>query len=141
MGMGVDIRCIRQIIHVGPPHTVRKYFQETGRAGRDGQQANALLYYNNRDIAKNREGISDEIRAYCQLNDSCLREFLLRCFNVGKAQTTWLVTSAAVIADCIVSVQNVQHTSNSQITLNSLNASKEFRIGTSVNKLNIVNLS
>ena len=88
MGMGVDIPSIRQIIHIGPPRTVREYCQETGRAGRDGQQANALLYYNNRDIAKNREGISDKIRAFCRLNDSCLREFLLRCFDVGKHTNT-----------------------------------------------------
>ena len=77
MGMGVDITSIRKIIHVGPPRTVREYFQETGRAGRDGKQSTALLYYNNRDIAKNREGISDQIRTYCKLEDSCLREFLL----------------------------------------------------------------
>lgn len=37
MGMGVDIKSIRQVIHVGPPHTIREYFQETGRAGRDGK--------------------------------------------------------------------------------------------------------
>ena len=35
MGMGVDIPSIRNVIHVGPPRTVREYFQETGRAGRD----------------------------------------------------------------------------------------------------------
>ena len=30
LGMGVDIPCITNVIHVGPPHTVREYFQETG---------------------------------------------------------------------------------------------------------------
>lgn len=47
MGMGVDIPSIRNVIHVGPPRTIRKCFQETGRAGRDGQQSFAVLYYNN----------------------------------------------------------------------------------------------
>ena len=42
-GMGVDIRDIRQIIHIGPPNSVKAYFQETGRAGRDGKQSTALL--------------------------------------------------------------------------------------------------
>ena len=51
MGMGVDIPSIGYIIHVGPPRTVREYFQETGRAGRDGKLSTAVLYYNNRDIA------------------------------------------------------------------------------------------
>ena len=43
MGMGVDIPSIRHIIHVGPPRTIREYFQETGRAGRDGQSSTAVL--------------------------------------------------------------------------------------------------
>ena len=51
IGMGVDIRDIRQIIHIGPPSSVNAYFQETGRAGRDGKPSTVLLYYNNRYIA------------------------------------------------------------------------------------------
>ena len=43
MGMGVDIPSIRNIIHVGPPRTIREYFQETRWAGRDGQQSSAVL--------------------------------------------------------------------------------------------------
>lgn len=81
MGMGVDIPSIRNIIHVGPPRTIREYVQETGRAGRDGQQSFAVLYYNNRDIAKNREGMSDVIRQFCRLEDSCLRKFLLNSLD------------------------------------------------------------
>lgn len=72
LGMGVDIPSIRNIIHVGPPRTIREYFQETGWAGRDGKQSLAVLYYNNRDIAKNREGMSDDIRQFCRLEDSWL---------------------------------------------------------------------
>lgn len=52
MEMGVDIPSIRCVIHVGPPRTIQEYFQETGRAGRDGKPATAILYHNNRDIAK-----------------------------------------------------------------------------------------
>ena len=81
MGMGVDIKNIREVIHVGPPRTIREYFQETGRTGRDGKQSIAILYFNNRDIAKNREGMSDDIRAFCRLEDSCLRKFLLQSLD------------------------------------------------------------
>lgn len=81
MGMGVDILSIRNIIHVGPPRTIREYIQETGRAGRDGKQSFAVLYYNNRDIAKNKEGMSDEIRQFCRLEASCLRKFLLNSLD------------------------------------------------------------
>ena len=54
LGMSVDIRSIRRIEHITPPHSIQAYFQETGRAGRDRQQAFAVLFYNNRDIAKNK---------------------------------------------------------------------------------------
>jgi superfamily II DNA helicase RecQ len=70
IGMGVDIRDIRQIIHIGPRSSVKAYFQETGRAGRDGKPSTALLYYNNRDIAKKRVGMQDDMRAYCVSNNA-----------------------------------------------------------------------
>jgi ATP-dependent DNA helicase RecQ len=55
--MGVDIPDIRQVVHIGPPRTVKAYIQETGRAGRDGRPSVAYLYYNNRDIAPDRIGM------------------------------------------------------------------------------------
>ena len=61
MGMGVDIPAIRNIIHIGPPRTVREYMQETGRAGRDGSSSRVSLFYNNRDIGKNKKGINEDI--------------------------------------------------------------------------------
>ena len=60
IGMGVDIPDIRQIIHIGPPISVKTYFQETGRAGRDSKPSFASLYYNNRDISKNRVNMQDD---------------------------------------------------------------------------------
>lgn len=84
MGMGVDIPSIRHVLHVGPPRTIREYFQETGRAGRDGKSATAVLYYNNVDIAKNKAGMSEDIRTYCKLEDKCLRKFLLKCLDARE---------------------------------------------------------
>ena len=52
MGMGVDIPSIRTVIHIGPAGSVKAYFQETGRAGRDGKPARAILHYNNGDSNK-----------------------------------------------------------------------------------------
>ncbi len=72
--MGVDIPKIEQIVHIGPPHTVREYIQEIGWAGRDGSESVAILYYDNYDIASNRKEISDEIRNYCQLEGKCMRD-------------------------------------------------------------------
>ena len=75
LGGGVDIRCIRKIIHVTAPYTIQAYFQETGRAGRDGESATAILYYNNRDIAKNKTGMQEAIRTYCQSEGKSQKHF------------------------------------------------------------------
>ena len=72
LGMGVEIPSIRQIIHISA------FFQETGRAGRDGERSSAILYYNNRDIATNKSGMEDNIRKYCYNEDQCLRGLLLK---------------------------------------------------------------
>lgn len=85
MGMGVDIPDIRQVIHIGPPSTVKAYFQETGRAGRDGKPASAILYYNNRDIAKNKAGMQDDMRAFCSNEQNlCLRNLLLKALDYDQ---------------------------------------------------------
>ena len=49
MGMGVDIRSIKQIVHIEPPRTIREYVKEIERAGRDGTQSEAILYYDNQE--------------------------------------------------------------------------------------------
>ena len=66
---------------MGPPRTIREYFLETGQAGRDGCFSTAILYYSNRDIVKNWEGMSEDIRTFCRLENACLREFLLKCLD------------------------------------------------------------
>ena len=60
IGMGVDIPNIRQIIHVGPPCSVRAYFQETGCAGMDGNPS-PLAYIIIRDIGRNRVNMPDDM--------------------------------------------------------------------------------
>jgi superfamily II DNA helicase RecQ len=77
MGMGVDVPSICTVIHVGPPCSVKAYFQETGRAGRDGKPAHAILHFNDRDIAKNRAGVQEDMRIFCKSTDTCLRGLLL----------------------------------------------------------------
>ena len=84
LGMGVDIRDIRKIVHITPPYSIQAYSQETGRAGRDGKPATAVLFYNNRDIAKNKPGMQEAVREFCQTKDECLRDFLLTSLDTDK---------------------------------------------------------
>ena len=84
IGMGVNIQDICQIIHIGPPSSAKAYFQETGCACRDGKPSTAFLYYSNRDIAKNRVGMQDDMRVFCMSKDMCLRKLLLQSVDYEK---------------------------------------------------------
>lgn len=58
-GMGIDKPDVRLVIHIDSPDSVEAYFQEAGRAGRDGQKAYAVLLYNNGDQRKLEKRITD----------------------------------------------------------------------------------
>lgn len=86
MGMGVDTPATRHVSYVGPPCIVRKYFQETGHAGRGRKQPFATLYHNDKDIATNRQGLGDDIRQICRLEDCYLRNVLLKSLDAPDAK-------------------------------------------------------
>ena len=58
-GMGIDKPDVRLVVHVDCPDSVEAYFQEAGRAGRDGQKAYAVLLYNDADKRKLEKRIND----------------------------------------------------------------------------------
>ena len=53
-GMGLDRAAVRAVIHLGPPGSIEAYYQEVGRAGRDGQRAYGLLLSSAADLPRRR---------------------------------------------------------------------------------------
>jgi len=95
-GMGIDKPNVRFVAHLDMPKSIEAYYQETGRAGRDGQKANAWMAYGLNDVIQQQRMITESdtqqqfkqvairkletMLAFCEIT-TCRRAYLLNYFG------------------------------------------------------------
>lgn len=139
-GMGIDKSNIRYVIHYNMPKTMENYYQEAGRAGRDGESAECILLYSGADIITNKLLIENsgeytdkagdyrklqEMTDYCN-TDSCLRRYILSYFGEEE-----LPQECGNCGNCANDIENTNISLETQKILSCIKRTGE-RFGSSV---------
>ena len=148
-GMGIDKSNVRWVIHSNLPKNLEGYYQEIGRAGRDGLASETLLYYTMRDVVLYRQFAADSANSEMQTDKlnrmlqfsqakSCRRKILLsyfgeflaeNCNNCDACSNPPQIFDATVIAQKALSVTaRMNELESTVMAVNVLRGSKIAKV-------------
>ena len=82
LGLGIDAKC-DMVVHYGPPSSTEDYLQQSGRAGRTGEQADAVMFYSGKQL---RNLQASMLNAIHNSDNHCIRSMILDDFGFSRQE-------------------------------------------------------